>query len=406
MERTRIQPPLDEYNETELRIKKDMFGHLIVMWRPARVCEEDLQPHAIKESCLKTPAPRTEDFKEPKELAKWEENYLELESFWVVAGNFLGDRNEFYQAMVQNLWKGVEYTYFLRSHADLQRLRQLTKRLSSEVPLAHKHINAILLKTNGLQSETGSSQGEYFIANPHLEITEAYELVRWEDKQINGAMLIKSTEISRLTTELRNLIHPTNEVQGWSVPIRETQRQVARAVIYTDLKGSTTLQERLGDTKWECVLLEYDLIVAEQVSLFQGEVVKNLGDGYLLFFEQTGNALLCARQLQEAISKKNAPLAPDSEKRIPPHRIALDFGSVTKVLRAHGPDYTGMTLSRCSRLSRVAVEDEILMSNTFHENVTSAFRFAETTDKTRSKGKQKLKGIEAPFEVWEFLWKD
>lgn len=31
IERIGIQPPLDEYNETELRIKKDKFGHLIRM---------------------------------------------------------------------------------------------------------------------------------------------------------------------------------------------------------------------------------------------------------------------------------------------------------------------------------------------------------------------------------------
>jgi GTP cyclohydrolase II len=31
IERIGIQPPIDEYNETELRIKKDKFGHLIKM---------------------------------------------------------------------------------------------------------------------------------------------------------------------------------------------------------------------------------------------------------------------------------------------------------------------------------------------------------------------------------------
>ena len=31
IERIAIQPPIDEYNETELRIKKDIFGHLIKM---------------------------------------------------------------------------------------------------------------------------------------------------------------------------------------------------------------------------------------------------------------------------------------------------------------------------------------------------------------------------------------
>src|SRR5262249_54042087 len=160
------------------------------------------------------------------------------------------------------------------------------------------------------------------------------------DKQIKGGRLIKANEIGQLIKGLRDLIHPTNEV-GWYMPIQETQLLVNRAVMNTDLKGSTTFQEQYGDAKWECALLEYDLIVANQVSRLQGEVVKNLGDGYLLVFEQARDALLCAQRLQEAIRGKNAEIAPDSEKpKIPPHRIALDFGPVTKVMRAHGPDYT------------------------------------------------------------------
>jgi class 3 adenylate cyclase len=354
-------------------------------------------------------APRTEEFKEPEELAKWEEDYPNLKSFWVVAGNFLGDlRPDVRRAMVQNLRKRVEYIYFLRSHADLQRLRQFAKTLSNQVPRVEDYLRAILLSANGPQSETANFQGEYFIANPHLTSAQAYELVRAEDKRIKVGRLIKSTETGRLTKKLRTLLRSTSEIQGWSVPIQEEpQRPVHRAVVYTDLKGSTTFQEQVGDANWECVLLEYDLIVAEQVSILQGEVVKNLGDGYLLVFEQAADALLCAEGLQKAILKKTAEMAADSEQPgIPPHRIALDFGPVTKVMRAHGPDYTGKTLSRCSRLIHEAVEYDILMFKTFREDVAAAFGLPWITNKTKSKGKINIKGLEGAHEIWEFLWKE
>ena len=127
---------------------------------------------------------------------------------------------------------------------------------------------------------------------------------------------------------------------------------------------------------------------------------------YLLNFEQAGDALRCAQRLQRAIHIHNARIPPSRESlNIPPHRIALDFGFVTPVLRAHGFDYAGKTLSRCARLIQTAAENQILMLNTFRDAVRPAFPFAWIDKRTELRGAIEFKGLAGTYEIWEFDWK-
>jgi class 3 adenylate cyclase len=351
------------------------------------------------------------DYLYVEDLAKWEEEFENLRGFWVVAPNFLGDiRDEVYQAMIRNLGRRVEYTYFLRSFADVQRLRQFARRLVQEVPFLYELMRAVLLtsRATDMQFGQGIFQKEYFIANPLEPNPQGYRLVRLEDKTISGGLLMLPSEIDRIVGELKVLTEPSREAQGLRVPIEpdDTERPVARAVIYTDLKDSTHFQEELGDAPWERVLLDYDLIVAREVSRFGGEVVKNLGDGYLLIFDQAGDALRCAGSIQTRIRTHNAKIIQGSQQpKIPPHKIALDFGYVCRVMRAQGFDYTGKTLSRCARLIQIAGGNQILMLKTFRDNARTAFPHTWINDNSKLVGPAvKFKGLEGTYEIWEFLW--
>ncbi|XYH92986.1 adenylate/guanylate cyclase domain-containing protein [Sorangium sp. So ce1128] len=358
------------------------------------------------------PLPKTEDYKDVQDLARWEEAFEHMEKFWVVAPNFLGDvRGDVYQAMVRNFWKGVEYTYFLQSFADVQRLNQFVKRLSREVPFVYEHVKAVLLNKESIDNQVGGSifQREYFIANPLLPGAQGYWLVRSEDKDITGGRLLKPSELDKIIAELEPLTEQSRAAQGLRIAIKPeyAEKSVARAVVYTDLVDSTTFQEQFGDDDWEHVLLDYDLIVANEVSKLGGEVAKNLGDGYLLIFEQAGDALRCAQNLQLAIRIHNAKVAPDSQHRkIPPHKIALDFGNVRRVMRAQGFDYAGKTLSRCARLIQKASGNQVLVLNTFRDNARAAFRQEWFRERTEFMCKVEFKGLEGSYEIWEFRWAD
>jgi class 3 adenylate cyclase len=345
-----------------------------------------------------------EDFKQVEELAKWEEGFENLERFWIVTANFLGDlRDDVFRAMLQNISKGVEYTYFLRSFADVQRLRRFAYRLSQELPFAYEYLKAVLLHDISAETSQSISKREYFIANPGLPNAEGYKLLRSEE--VISGRLVKSDELSKLVAELETFTDTSKQTQGIRITIEPegSEKPVARAVVYTDLKDSALFQDTLGDEAWETVLRDYDLIIATEVSTCGGEVVKNLGDGYLIIFDQAAHALRCAEGMQIAIRIRNARMRTDELRpKIPPHRIALDFGLVSRVTRAQGFDYAGKTLSRCARLIQHATENQVLMLDTFYQAVTSAFGYGWLKDKVVRLPAMEFKGLEGVHDIWQF----
>ncbi|HJR08090.1 MAG TPA: adenylate/guanylate cyclase domain-containing protein [Pyrinomonadaceae bacterium] len=365
----------------------------------------------------KTPLTKVGQFKNVHELAKWEENFPNLKKFWVIAPNFLGDINEeFRQAMVRNFRRDAEYTYFLRSFADVQRLRHFAKSLSEteNLPFVFDNIKAVLLNKELSEEHASMSifHGEYFIANPpNLSIhqslwpnTQGYKLRRSREKEIIGGRTMIDSEIEHIIEILQPLID--SEIQGIRLPIDsdDSERPITRAVLYTDLSGSTKLQEKLGDDAWAQVLLAYDFIVANEVSKLGGEVIKNLGDGYLLIFDEAVVALRCAQRLQLALHEHNSEVAAGKAFHFIPHqKIALDFGPVSRVMRAQGFDLSGKTLSRCARLIEQANGGQVLMLDSFREMARAAAHnwISKKTDFLRT---IEFKGLEGTYELWEFRW--
>jgi class 3 adenylate cyclase len=362
----------------------------------------------------KTPLSKIQHFKTVRELARWEENYANLKNFWVLAPNFLGDTDEdFRRAMIRNFRRNVQYTYFLQSFADVQRLRHFAKNLSESehLPFIFENIKVVLLNRDFTENPNGI-QGEYFIANPPLSNayptavsdSQGYKLRRSREREIVGGRTMLTSEVEAMVAKLQPLTEA--EIQGLRIPLdnEDARSTFGRAVVYTDLSGSTILQEKLGDDAWAQVLLEYDFIVANEVSKLGGEVVKNLGDGYLLIFDQADMALLCAQRLQLALNEHNTnSLKGKANNFIPNQKIALDFGPVSKVMRAQGFDLIGKALSRCARLVDEARGGQVLMLHTFRDQVrTAAYDWIH--EKTELLYTIEFKGLKGNYEVWNFKW--
>ncbi len=69
-------------------------------------------------------------------------------------------------------------------------------------------------------------------------------------------------------------------------------------VLFTDMVDSTELASEIGDARWRQVLDEHDALCARIVKAHGGRVVKQMGDGVLALFEQTGRAVVAALDLR------------------------------------------------------------------------------------------------------------
>ena len=80
-------------------------------------------------------------------------------------------------------------------------------------------------------------------------------------------------------------------------------RIAERTVLFADLRGSTSLYERLGNAEATSVVTHTVSELAKSVIERGGLVVKTLGDGLMAVFESSAPAAQAAGQMQETLER-------------------------------------------------------------------------------------------------------
>jgi class 3 adenylate cyclase len=78
-------------------------------------------------------------------------------------------------------------------------------------------------------------------------------------------------------------------------PITET---AFRTILFTDLEGSTTMTQQLGDAGAMEVLRRHNQVVREALSAHRGSEVKHTGDGIMASFTEACDAVAAALEMQ------------------------------------------------------------------------------------------------------------
>lgn len=161
-------------------------------------------------------------------------------------------------------------------------------------------------------------------------------------------------------------------------------------LMFSDIEGSTALNEQLGDEAWLDLLQEHDAVVRRQVRAHRGEVVKTQGDSFMVAFETVPAALSCAIEIQRALARGELARAP--RLRV---RIGLHTGAVTK----QGRDLFGLNVAVAARVADAAAGGEILISS-------AVKNLAGRDDGVHfGKGRRvRLKGITEAETVYAIRW--
>jgi class 3 adenylate cyclase/sugar lactone lactonase YvrE len=82
-----------------------------------------------------------------------------------------------------------------------------------------------------------------------------------------------------------------------------------RAILFSDLEGSTALAAKLGDGRArELIRDPYERICEESIATHQGHVFKRLGDGILADFGSARQAVECASEIQQRLKASGTDL--------------------------------------------------------------------------------------------------
>jgi class 3 adenylate cyclase len=157
------------------------------------------------------------------------------------------------------------------------------------------------------------------------------------------------------------------------------------ALLFTDLVGSTSMYDRIGDQRAEEVRRAHFAGLRSALAAHGGKEVKSLGDGLMVAFTSAVAAVEAAIAMQRSAQSVAAVEV----------RVGLHAG---EPLRDEG-DYFGVSVNTARRLCDAAGAGQILASDLIRALVSPRIRTG-----LRPVGELTLKGIEEPVWAYEVEW--
>ena len=199
------------------------------------------------------------------------------------------------------------------------------------------------------------------------------------------ASQIMPVDRSVVETFLGRIVDPTQSGEA---------RPAFRAIMFTDMEGSTDLTQRLGDDAGMEVLRRHDSIVRSALNTHRGTEVKHTGDGIMSSFETVTDSLGCSIAVQQEIHAHN-DATPDQDAQF---RVRIGIGAGEPVTERG--DLFGASVQLAARLCDSAEAGRICVSEAVRElAIGKRFPFGPVEELT-------LKGFDGPVRVVGLNWQD
>ena len=162
-----------------------------------------------------------------------------------------------------------------------------------------------------------------------------------------------------------------------------TEERRLAAIVFTDICGFTDIMSK-NETKAMALLEQQRALLKPIISNFNGEWLKEIGDGVLIAFPSPVKAVTCSLEIQRILSH-------NSELTL---RIGIHIGDV---IQKDG-DVFGDAVNIASRLEPLAEPGGICVSERVHEDIKN-----KPDISTSFQEEQLLKGVDKPIKVYSIF---
>ena len=128
-----------------------------------------------------------------------------------------------------------------------------------------------------------------------------------------------------------------------------------RTILFSDLEGSTSMTQPLGDEEAMRILRVHDQIVRREIEMQRGRVIKHTGDGFMAAFPSASGAVRSAISILKSLQMHNQRIA-DRPLRV---RIGVSAGEPVD----DGEDLFGSTVQIARRVCDAAPVEGIWVTN-------------------------------------------
>ena len=165
------------------------------------------------------------------------------------------------------------------------------------------------------------------------------------------------------------------------------------ALLFTDLKGSTALYDRIGDLNAFSLVQRHFERLQDVTVRCHGAIIKTIGDAVMAAFLSPADAVAAALAMRSEIAGFNRG-QPDRQLIL---KIGIHKGAAIAVTLNERLDYFGQTVNIASRVQHLADADEIYMSEAVHDDAGVQAALAPLTVESKI---AKLRGIQQDMRVF------
>jgi class 3 adenylate cyclase len=131
------------------------------------------------------------------------------------------------------------------------------------------------------------------------------------------------------------------------------------AVLFTDIKGSTALYDRIGDMKAFNLVRQHFGVLRDVIAANHGALVKTIGDAVMASFHEPLNAIRAALDMLAQIKRFNDSAC----QELITLKIGAHVGECLAVTLNERLDYFGRTVNLAARVQGLAAENEIYLTD-------------------------------------------
>jgi class 3 adenylate cyclase len=171
---------------------------------------------------------------------------------------------------------------------------------------------------------------------------------------------------------------------------------ISLTFLFTDLKGSTELYERVGDLVAFDLVREHFRVLEQIIASEAGAVVKTIGDAVMATFATPDRAVAAALRMREAISGLGKEKRHDDLLL----KMGIHEGPCLAVSLNDRQDYFGQTVNIAARVQGLAASRSILATEQVVANPQSS-ALLETNGLKPMQRRAALRGIADEMSVYE-----
>jgi class 3 adenylate cyclase len=153
------------------------------------------------------------------------------------------------------------------------------------------------------------------------------------------------------------------------------------SIMFTDIVGSTQFFEQHGDIDGRIMLARHNSLLFPIVSQYSGKIIKTIGDAIMATFDNAGQAVECACDMQRTLHQHNCDITKESRIHI---KIGINSGRALQ----EQSDVYGDEVNLAARIVSKCRGDQLLISDTTYSQLDPYLKrlcLAPKTSKVRGK---------------------